>query len=617
VSRLSVACLSGLAILLPLSPAAIAPTGSSVAVGAGAAAVLVVPAVLLRRRRWVLRLSATFLILLAAATVTPPLTGLGRPSEAEVRARVTMGEAPAVATGHRSGIAALLPFDDAALLLFGAAFAAAAVLLLVLGWLVHRPETGPREVLPVRWRLSLTLWSIALALVSTPYAISLFSSTTTEYDIIVGGCSGFDLYMSASFLLSPLDLVPRPAVVAVGFGVWALLVRKGYRRWGRAVGWATVIPLAFGALAFVMAGFDAVAGEGCARTWAQMYEPGLLAWQLYEVVTAVLIIVAVRVRRVPRPYRSPDVRVAAALAVVLLLVTVPRMDAPIGKVTTANSTACEPWQTARYVPVRPSAGQRELAFICLVRQGGELPGQFAGVPDDRVVAIGRRLCEAVLRDGAPDRRAEEGPLGTYLRNYETVKALAYLCPEVEQRQDQQAEQQQDADTAFAEKARARCAKVPGHRPLIRVSRTDRDAMWVDVGSLSTYEDDPGDDFPALDNAFTNGLVGSAPGQLTILTADEAMHVCVTGEAYRKRPPVELKGWDKVVEVGYRSGNGDLTLTDDDGVGLENLAINGPGHYRVRVHMRGAKAALKRDGDARQEFLIMVYPGKSERAALLK
>ncbi|WP_433516948.1 hypothetical protein ACQP2T_16155 [Nonomuraea sp. CA-143628] len=572
-------------------------------------------------RRWVLRLSAALLILLAAAAVTPPLTGLGRPSEAEVRDRIIMGEAPAVAAGHRSGIAALLPFNDATLLLTGAALAAGAVLLLVVGGLVGRRQgIGPREVIPVRWRMSLTLWSIALALVSIPYASSLFSSTTTEYDLIAmwGGCPGFEVYISADFLLSPLRLVPQAAVVAVGFGVWALLVRKGYRRWGRAVGWASVVPLGlFGALAFVLAGLDAVAGEGCARTWGQMYEPGSWAWQLYDVVTAVLIIVAVRVRRVRRPYRSPDVRFVAALAVVLLLVAVPRMDAPLGKVTAASSSACEPWQTARYVPVKPAAGQRELAFVCLVRQDGELPGQFTGVPDDRVVAIGRRLCEAVLRDGAPDRRAEEGPLGTYLRNYETVMALAYLCPEVEQRQDQQAEQEKDANTAFIEKARARCAKVPVHRPLIRASRTDRATMWADFGALSAYEDDPGDDFPALDNAFTNRLVGSAPGQLTILTADEAMHVCVTGEAYRRRPPVELKGWEKVVEVGYHSGNGDLTLTDDSGGDLKNLAVNGPGRYRIRVHMRGAKAALKRDEDARQEFLVIVYPGKSERTALLK
>jgi hypothetical protein len=401
-------------------------------------------------RRWVLRLSAALLILLAAAAVTP-LTGLGRPSEAEVQARLAMGEAPAVATGRRSGIAALLPFDDAALLLIGAAFATAAILLLVVG---RRQGIGPRAVIPVRWRMSLTLWSVALALVSIPYVSFLFSSTTTEYDMIAlwGGCPGFDLYMSADFLLSPLRLVPQPAVVAVGFGVWALLVRKGYRRWGRAVGWATVIPLGlFGALAFVMAGLDAVAGEGCARTWGQMYEPASWAWELYDVGTAVLIIVAVRVRRARRPYRSPDVRVAATLAVVLLLVTVPRMDAPIGKVTAASSAACEPWQTARYVPVRPSAGQRELAFLCLVRQDGELPGQFAGVPDDRVVAIGRRLCEAVLRGDAPDRRAEEGPLGAYLRNYETVEALGYLCPEVKRRQDQQAERQQDANAAFIER----------------------------------------------------------------------------------------------------------------------------------------------------------------------
>ncbi|MEV6152412.1 hypothetical protein AB0L53_18905 [Nonomuraea sp. NPDC052129] len=121
-------------------------------------------------RRWVLRLSAALLILLAAAAVTPPLTGLGRPSEAEVRDRIVIGEAPADVAGHRSGIAALLPFDDTALFLIGAALAAVAILLLLVG---RRQGIGSREVLPVRWRLSLTLWSIALALVSTRASCSL------------------------------------------------------------------------------------------------------------------------------------------------------------------------------------------------------------------------------------------------------------------------------------------------------------------------------------------------------------------------------------------------------------------------------------------------------------
>jgi hypothetical protein len=49
----------------------------------------------------------------------------------------------------------------------------------------------------------------------------------------------------------------------------------------------------------------------------------------------------------------------------------------------------------------------------------------------------------------------------------------------------------------------------------------------------------------------------------------------------------------------------------------DLAIHGAGRYRVRVHMRGAKAALADDGDARQAFLVTVYPGASRRIQVLR
>lgn len=59
------------------------------------------------------------------------------------------------------------------------------------------------------------------------------------------------------------------------------------------------------------------------------------------------------------------------------------------------------------------------------------------------------------------------------------------------------------------------------------------------------------------------------------------------------------------------------IIDGEEQELPNLAVHGAGRYRVRVHMWGAKAAQAEDGDARQEFLIVVYPGTSARTHVLK
>jgi hypothetical protein len=120
------------------------------------------------------------------------------------------------------------------------------------------------------------------------------------------------------------------------------------------------------------------------------------------------------------------------------------------------------------------------------------------------------------------------------------------------------------------------------RPPTRPSLQGRATVWVGASGMLTVLEDGWDDvYPtALTRAFANKVVGATPGDLTILTADTDTHVCVAVEAYDKRPPVEVEG-------------------------------------RVRVHMRGAKAALADDGDARQAFLVIVYPGASERTMVLR
>ncbi|MEV0195101.1 hypothetical protein [Nonomuraea sp. NPDC050691] len=423
-------------------------------------------------------------------------------------------------------------------------------------------------MLPLRWRVSPALWGAAFVLTAVPWVASLFASET--YGVVMteafGSCPGFELNSILMSLTVGLWMPPAPAVVAVGFAVWALLARRGHQRRARAVGWATAVVAAWTTVLY-LAPVALDAAIGCPSGLNGLYQPDMLRSYLCDLLVAVLIVLAVRVRRAGPPRRSPLVRVLLALTVVLLVALVARADAARGRGTEASSDACERWQTARYLGIKvPDDAQREEAYLCAARRWDVLTEQDADLP---------------------------------------------------RRQDADAEQARLENERFVSAAKRRCDRLPRHRPRIPAVRTARAALWSEAGVLDVYEEAPGEDFPALDDAFTNHLVGSAPGQLAILTADEAMHVCVTVEAYRRRPPVEVEGWEKVVEVGYRSTTGDLRLTDDRGDALPNLAVGGEGSYRVRVHMRGAEAAVARRGDARQEFVVMVYPGTSGRHVVLR
>ncbi|NUW35447.1 hypothetical protein HTZ77_29045 [Nonomuraea sp. SMC257] len=472
---------------------------------------------------------------------------------------------------------------------------------------------------PLRWRVSLALWAAAFVITAVPHAVSLVESLfatpdDTVYGMVAmygGSCPGFELSMRLMPWAVVAWMPPAPAVVAVGFAAWALLARRGHRRWGRAVGWVTVALVTWNTVVFLApAALDTA--MGCRTGSVGLYEPDLLWSCLWDLLVAVLIILAVRVRRAGR--WSPYVRVLLALTVVLL---VSGTDAAPGEITEASPKLCERWGTMGYGgEATPDDTHREQAYLCVVRQEGVLRDEYAGTPDDRLLAIGRRLCRARL-DGSGPHDASQDVAGEF-GDQRLTAALRYLCPDLARSQDADEEQARVANERFIATAKRRCDRLPRHRPRVPAVRTARAALWSEFGALYASEEEPGEDFPALNDAYANHLVGGAPGQLAILTADEAMHVCVTVEAYRRRPPVEVKGWEQVVEVGYRSTTGDLRLTDDDGADdLPDLAIGGKGAYRVRVHMRGADAAMADDGDARQEFLVMVYPGTSTRQVVLR
>ncbi|WP_431927335.1 hypothetical protein [Nonomuraea jabiensis] len=281
--------------MMPLVPAAIAPTAANVVTGAALAALLVVPVVVLRHRPWAPRLGAALLVLLAVAAAATPITRIGEPSQEEIQ-RYAWGQS---AMGKPLDLRDLriLPWDTDDLLLIALACLATAALLLTLGQTVH--WEGRPELLPLRRRWPLIMWGVALVVVSIPqtmFLATLFGGTT-EYSIMImnGDCfgGGEEIMYAAAVLI----LIPQPIVVAVGFGLWALLARTGHRPLGRLVGWLAVAPIVLRDVAM-----NWLPVLGCAQSSEEeAANPVTPLWALYTLLPVVLIVLAVRVRRIPAP----------------------------------------------------------------------------------------------------------------------------------------------------------------------------------------------------------------------------------------------------------------------------------------------------------------------------
>nr|SBO99850.1 hypothetical protein BN4615_P9366 [Nonomuraea gerenzanensis] len=283
---------------MPLVPAAVLPGAANVATCAAVTAFLVVPVVVLRRRRWAPRLGAALLALLAVAAALPPLTGLGARSEEEFRHALTIAAAvgsPAdVQALISSGSLSALPWDGDFLLLLALACLAGAGLLLALHRLLHHQA---RELLPLRWRWPLAMWGAALLLVSVPVAMMLgiLGDWPSEagMSFVDGACFGNVAELMAATAV--LALLPHPIVVAVGFGLWALLAATGHRPTARVAGWLTVVPLVARDL---MVSWLPVLD--CTLSPDEVANPVTPGWVLYVLLPVVLILLAVRLRRAPR-----------------------------------------------------------------------------------------------------------------------------------------------------------------------------------------------------------------------------------------------------------------------------------------------------------------------------
>lgn len=132
--------------------------------------------------------------------------------------------------------------------------------------------------------------------------------------------------------------------------------------------------------------------------------------------------------------------------------------------------------------------------------------------------------------------------------------------------------------------------------------------------IDTYEDEPSGEL-AVDLLKTGTVIAATPGNVAISPVTDMSVICVTGESYRQRPPVEKKGWDVVIEIGYTSTLGDLRFTDMNRE-LPDLTVGGPGNYRIRLHMRALPEEEyydeTKDPAPSEQWLIMVYPGDSKK-----
>ncbi|MFE3448665.1 hypothetical protein ACFXJ8_06970 [Nonomuraea sp. NPDC059194] len=401
----------------------------------------------------------------------------------------------------------------------------------------------------------------------------------------VGFCSGFEIDSDAWATLrwrTPLRYLAVLALLLAFAAHWAS-VRRECGTVGRVIVRVSVlaISLVHGSGALILA-LELGVDRNCRTVLGELgLLHGVRAFLIADIaltLAALCALTAVRTpgrvprRRLRRLARSHWFkRTVAGVAVGGLLCFLPVADLGSGPVTGRDACGTE----------EPLKLRAELAFLCDARSS------FPTMPDHLLLAYGRRQCAAYPGAGVK------------------VSLIAPICPPAARQwamelaaEEAEIERRNAANQAACDQSR--------HRPRIRPVAVARDLLWSEIG-LEAFEDHEltSDEDPPLHH----DLVGSTPGHLSVGASAE-FRICVTTETYRRRPPVEIKGWDRVVEIGYESPTGDMVIVDPmSGPGeLTNLAFLGEGHYRVRVHYREPVW----DQDLPQHILVMVFPGSSDR-----
>jgi hypothetical protein len=113
----------------------------------------------------------------------------------------------------------------------------------------------------------------------------------------------------------------------------------------------------------------------------------------------------------------------------------------------------------------------------------------------------------------------------------------------------------------------------------------------------------------------DGLVSVVPGGAVIRTgtAEGSEHVLLT--VSEQPPPLEVRGWDEVVEVSWRAAAGLASVTGLGAAGPGQLGWATPpwpGDYRLRVHASG-----RDDADDEESYELAVWPAPGTPAVVHK
>ncbi|MEU1726283.1 hypothetical protein [Nonomuraea sp. NPDC005692] len=409
----------------------------------------------------------------------------------------------------------------------------------------------------------------------------------------------------------------------VGVGAPAVLILVAVRRRTRTLLRATTLSLFLLGAAGAVSAFTSEHSTFFGELWlypeslyvergavvpyegAQLLSPGISPlWYALALTAAGLILLLVYAA--PPAQRVRHHVLLAGLASAVALCLLPAADLARGPVTDCDMPQAWEIDTGEAEPRELTAEQQ---FVCSLRDDHRAQSLHVfpdTTPDQVVLAYGRHLC------GVHTRNDPRELARLKIDRASLTSPLAGICPSATTIvQAAKAEQDQELAAMQAD-SQAMCDATPRHRPRTKPARAIRmkEPQWTDYGVLQTYEGE-GEEETEPDMDPGNGLVSSARGILAVMTHPD-FDLCVTLETYTRRPPVETKGWDKVVEVGYYSPGGQIVLYDSlSGTELPNLALDGrKGHYRIRVHH--AWFPWKGEAQSGQRLLIMAYPGKGDR-----
>ncbi|MBT2233678.1 DMT family transporter [Nonomuraea sp. NEAU-A123] len=472
----------------------------------------------------------------------------------------------------------------------------------------------PVQVAPARaWPLA----AVAVVLPLIPAAVNLADGMP----VWIGPRGAVD-ELFHGYLSYPVTVLWVAVDLLVGVGAPAVLVLIALVRRTRRLLRVTMLVLTLGAAAGVVTALT-TKSEADWKTIPEMTEQRLALYPdglfepndkgdilfglsplWYSVALAASALVLLVLYGAPSTARLRHHVLVTALATSVALCFLPAADQSRGPITTAASCSPrEPWENG-VATEEPAPPTGERAFICAVRQHNTF--DFAATaPDQVLLAHGRRLCAAYTRKDRRELARLQGTEGENLPGLSGV--LAGICPAANADVTAEAAaEDREFDEMMAEERR-KCDATPSHRPLIEPAKAIRlkDPEWPEAG-LELY-----DEFSEEGKSTTAGRVIAGPGSVTVNTHSD-FHVCVTLETYTRRPPVETKGWDDVVEVGYANQSGEMSFMDGlSGTELPDLSLKGrKGHYRIRVHF--AWSPWKGEKYGTQQLLIMAYPGPGDK-----